>query len=52
MVRQCLDPILLGQAGEHRARTLEGVLLRGQDLHEAAARLKEVGELVHAQLPR
>ena len=52
MVRQRLDPLLLGQPGEHLARAAERVLLLGERLDEAAAGLEEVGELVHAQLPR
>ena len=41
-----------GEAGQHLARPPERVLLRGQGLHEAAAGLEEIGQLVHAQLPR
>ena len=52
MVRERLDALLLRQPGQHLARAAERVLLLGQRLDEAAAGLEEVGQLVHAQLPR
>ena len=51
-MREGLDPLLLGQPGEHLACAPERVLDLGQRLHEAAAGLEEVGQLVHGQLPR
>ena len=52
MVRERLDPLLLGQGGEHLAGASERILLLGERLDEAASGLEEVGQLVHAQLPR